>query len=153
MSKTAVFLLISSFFLLGALIATGVVWYLLVVVPLQEESTSVENNTITPSQPIEEPRTPPVIESTEDEPMRREVPSETPTIPTITEPIVIPLSSLTPTQQTLAQTLGVVENEAIVVTPEAQMCAEAKLGSARLAEIIAGDTPSITEGFALVNCL
>lgn len=63
----------------------------------------------------------------------------------------ISLDMLTDSQRVLLQTLGVSESE-IQVTASMQACAEAEIGVARMAAIIAGDTPSFGEGAALISC-
>ena len=65
--------------------------------------------------------------------------------------IVIQKSNLPEAQQSILTTFGFGEN--IVITPEMQACAEAKLGAERLAEIVAGATPSFMEASSLVVCL
>lgn len=68
----------------------------------------------------------------------------------LTELITIDVTTLPDGQQTLLRTLGV--GDTITLTPEMVTCAEAEIGATRLDEIVAGDTPSFSEGFALVNC-
>lgn len=67
-----------------------------------------------------------------------------------TENITVDTSSLGDGQQQLLQTLGI-EGE-IEITPEMQRCAEEKIGTERLDEIINGATPSFAEGLSLARC-
>jgi hypothetical protein len=64
---------------------------------------------------------------------------------------VISTTKLSAGQQRLLSTLGIDSTE-IVVTPNMVACAEAKLGVARVAEIISGSTPSFSEGVSLLAC-
>lgn len=59
--------------------------------------------------------------------------------------------TLTPDQQQLVESFGIDPNT-IHITPSMIACAEAELGSARLAQIQNGDKPSFTEGLKLVAC-
>lgn len=63
----------------------------------------------------------------------------------------VDISSLPDSQQGMLRTLGY-ENS-ITFTPEMVVCAEGKLGSARVAEIIAGSAPSMMESASLMACL
>ena len=146
MSKLGLFLLLSSVFLVGALMATGLVWYLLVIAPLRE-SASLRSDvpSATASDASSEADT--AVDTS------LETPPEPNVLPTITESIVIPLASHTEAQQTVVRTLGVAEGDTITITRYALLCAEAKLIAELLRSIFADDTPSISEGFTLVNCL
>lgn len=76
-----------------------------------------------------------------------------PTTPTVA-PTGIPLRNLqlNESQLSVLDKMGV-DVDTFVITPEIQACATAKLGDERMAEIIAGDTPSATETIKLVSCL
>jgi hypothetical protein len=67
------------------------------------------------------------------------------------EGTTIDAGSLTDGQRKLLGILGINADE-FTVTPEMEACAEGKLGRIRLDEIVAGDTPSFTEGAQLVAC-
>lgn len=67
------------------------------------------------------------------------------------EGITVDSGALSETQIKMLETLGVDTNN-ITITPAMVACAEAKVGSARLAEIQAGDSPSMTEGASLAAC-
>lgn len=67
------------------------------------------------------------------------------------EGIKVDTATLSDGQKKILNTLGV-DTENLVLTPEMVACAEAKIGSARLAEIQAGGSPSFLEGAALVAC-
>jgi hypothetical protein len=67
------------------------------------------------------------------------------------EGIKVDTATLSDGQKKILNTLGV-DTENLVLTPEMVACAEAKIGSARLAEIQAGVSPSFLEGAALVAC-
>lgn len=65
--------------------------------------------------------------------------------------VEVDTSSLTDGQRQLLQTLGIDANS-VTVTPAMMTCAEAAVGTTRLDEIKAGDTPSFTEGLKLFGC-
>lgn len=68
------------------------------------------------------------------------------------EPIPLRDLSLTEDQERVAESFGV-DVETFVITPDMQVCARTKLGVDRLNEIIAGDTPTFSEGLQLVPCM
>ena len=76
------------------------------------------------------------------------------------EPIVevvdkaIPLRTLplTDTQKKTAEAVGI-DVDTFEITPDMVSCAEGKLGAARVAEIVAGDSPSFLEMASLTTCL
>ena len=76
--------------------------------------------------------------------------------PTTSAPVyeTIPLRdmSLTPTQATALEFIGM-DQETAEITPAMQACAVERLGEARIAEIIAGDTPTVGELWQLKGCL
>jgi len=67
------------------------------------------------------------------------------------ESVTIDTSALPDSQRKLLETLGM-DTDSITVTPEMVACAEAKLGVARMDEIINGATPTFTEGLKLAAC-
>lgn len=69
-----------------------------------------------------------------------------------TEDIIIDERELTPDQIKLLNRLGV-DTETIVITGEMVECAEDKLGTVRVDEIVAGATPTVLEGFSVLPCL
>ncbi len=73
------------------------------------------------------------------------------TAATMPESIVIPVSSLPESQQSVLHTLGY--DESIAFTPDMVSCAEAKLGAARVEEIKNGSAPSALEVIKLTPCL
>lgn len=54
-------------------------------------------------------------------------------------------------QRTMLESFGLDPNE-VTLTPAMIACAEAKIGKARVVEIMAGATPSFMEGASLVAC-
>lgn len=92
--------------------------------------------------------TPEATNSSSDGPMVRE--KTTPDAPP--EDIVIDERELTPEQIKLLNRLGV-DTNTIVITNEMVVCAEAKLGSERVDEIVAGATPTMLEGLSVLPCL
>ena len=63
----------------------------------------------------------------------------------------IDASMLTDGQKQVLRTMRV-DVESLVITPEMVACAEAKVGSERLAAIQGGDSPSMSEGASLLAC-
>lgn len=64
---------------------------------------------------------------------------------------VIETTQLSAGQRQLLESLGIDADE-VVITPEMIVCAETKLGAARIAEIQNGATPSFFEGVQLLGC-
>lgn len=60
-------------------------------------------------------------------------------------------SKLTEGQKKMLNAFGIDPNT-VNITPEMIVCAETKLGAARIEEIKNGDTPSFTEGVSLAAC-
>lgn len=69
----------------------------------------------------------------------------------VEDSVTISTASMTTEQQAALKKLGV-EGDEIVITPTMIACAEAKIGTARVDEIMNGATPSFTEGVALMAC-
>lgn len=67
------------------------------------------------------------------------------------EGIKINASTLTEAQKKMLGAVGI-DAENLTITPEMVACAEAKIGSARLAEIQGGGSPSMTESTSLAAC-
>ncbi len=59
--------------------------------------------------------------------------------------------ALTDQQKAIAESFGI-DPDTVTITPAMIACAEQKVGSARLAEIKDGATPSFLEGAALLTC-
>lgn len=59
---------------------------------------------------------------------------------------------LSDSQRSVLDTVGV-DSETFVITPAMQECAEEKLGTARMQEIIAGGAPTTMETVKLLGCL
>lgn len=70
---------------------------------------------------------------------------------TVAEGTTISTNNLTDGQKRLLGLLGV-DADNLVVTPAMEACANAKVGEARMQEIIAGATPSLGEGADLLAC-
>jgi hypothetical protein len=66
----------------------------------------------------------------------------------------VKLSSLNlkPEHEALLKKVGI-DVETFVITKEMMICAEGKVGKARIAEFVAGITPSLTEMGSLIGCL
>lgn len=75
-----------------------------------------------------------------------------PSTPPLTQPIPLSSLPLSDTQKDLLRGAGI-DPETFVITPEMVACAEDRLGTARFAEIVAGDAPGPTEVFSLLRCL
>ena len=63
----------------------------------------------------------------------------------------IAISTLPESQQMALRTMGI-DGEELYITPKMIGCAEAKVGSARVAEIKGGAGVSISEGLTLIGC-
>lgn len=59
--------------------------------------------------------------------------------------------TLTAEQRALVESFGI-DPDTVHITPAMIACAEAEVGSARLAQIQGGDKPSFTEGMKLMAC-
>lgn len=136
------FLLYSCCFLLFALLTTAFVWYVLVLAPADRD---LDGSALTDDPSLQIP----VRNAVDTDAVSANDLSDATSEPK--ENIIIPLSRLTESQQSVAHTLGVTGEE-IVITPAMQVCAEARLGESRLLEIVAGDTPSLIEGTKLFGC-
>jgi len=66
--------------------------------------------------------------------------------------LTIQKSDLTDSQQRMLSLTGF-DGEEIVVTESTILCAETKIDPKRLAEILEGATPSISESLTLLSCL
>jgi hypothetical protein len=88
----------------------------------------------------------------------REEPSSELSVDPVLGPETIPaevkLSSLnlSPEHESLLRKVGI-DVQTFVITGAMMKCAEASVGSARLAEFVAGDTPSLIEMGVLIKCL
>ena len=82
------------------------------------------------------------------------VPEDTPGALTDAAPEALSVSpdQLTPEQRTLAEKFGI-DPAAVTITPGMIRCAEDALGSERLAEITAGDTPGPLEALRILPCI
>lgn len=60
-------------------------------------------------------------------------------------------SQMTADQRKMLESFGLNPDE-VTITPEMIACAEAKVGAARIQEIINGATPSFMEGASLITC-
>lgn len=154
MSRFKKYILIMLAMLLSAIIAAVVVWYFLVVEPIREAQENIDSSFEKAEQFGES-----IIDKTEEKlqeqgvdtnNLKDDISDSVESIKTNTQ-IVIQKSNLPEAQQSILTTFGFGEN--IVITPEMQACAEAKLGAERLAEIVAGATPSFMEASSLVVCL
>lgn len=67
------------------------------------------------------------------------------------EGIKIDPNTLSEAQKKMLSAVGI-DSENFTITPEMAACAESKVGSARLAEIQGGASPSVTEGASLAAC-
>lgn len=142
MKKLKIFILISIAFLFGALVATGLVWYHLVVKPLREAAVSLPSREQGEEviQNLTESAADAIAETTSD------------VVSTVEESVYISIEQLPDAQRQMLSTFGI-EGTQFEITPSMQTCAETKLGATRLAEIVAGDTPGVLESTLLLGCL
>ena len=70
----------------------------------------------------------------------------------ISKPISVSDVPLSETQKRVAETVGI-DLDSFIITPEMAACAEGKMGAERVAEFIAGATPSFLEVTSLVGCI
>jgi uncharacterized protein YpmB len=91
-----------------------------------------------------------IIENqTQEEPF---VPSDdTPIANTIPES-GITLQGITSEQKAAAEKVGI-DLDAVAITPEMVGCAEQKLGTQRVQELISGESPTTLESISLLTCL
>jgi len=68
------------------------------------------------------------------------------------EPITVDVSSLSESQQKVLKTLGF-EASSYTITPQMRVCAEEKLGAARVAEIAGGASVGMFEAMTLAACV
>jgi len=130
MKQIKIFLIAGFILLFIAAAAVGYVWFK-VQHTLQE--ASVEESVQV---------TPPFVES-EETPVANTVPDEG---------IKIDTSAVSAEQKAVAEKVGI-DLDTVVITPEMVSCAELKLGSARIAEIINGASPTALESISLLGCL
>lgn len=150
MKRLKRYLIIMLFFLLAALTGAVVVWYTLIVVPLKE--ISKQSDTIVTPNDVEQFQD--MATTTPQESFNsgeNEVSNIAETTESPVSEIIIRKSNLPESQQSLLTTFGF--GEEIVITKQMQTCAEAKLGTVRLEEIIAGASPSFKEAALLATCL
>ena len=69
----------------------------------------------------------------------------------VSKPVIISISSLPPSQQTILEKLGYTDS--IAITGEMQKCVREQIGSTRFHEILGGMTPSAKEIFMISPCL
>ena len=78
---------------------------------------------------------------------------ETPIANTVpAQGIQLDTSAVSDSQKAVAEKVGI-DLDAVVITPEMVSCAEQKLGSARVQEIMAGAAPTTLESISLLGCL
>lgn len=134
MKVLKIFLIIGLAFLLGAAGAAGYVWYLV------QDALSVDVS--------------PVVEQVDadlDAPAQQTFNgSVANTVPA--EGVALPPDALSVQQKAIAESLGI-NVDSFVLTPQMVECAEEKLGTTRIEEIMAGDAPSILESARLAPCL
>jgi hypothetical protein len=133
------FLLVSFILLIIALLLVSAA-FLYVSMQLDQGQSQVEGG------PADEPtdQTTATPESATDED------TATPTLATDGIPLRdLPLND---SQRSALDTMGI-DVETFVITPEIQACAAAKLGDARMSEIVAGGAPSLIETTKLISCL
>ena len=68
------------------------------------------------------------------------------------EGIVVDTSTISADQKAVAEKIGI-DLDTFVITAEMVSCAEQKLGSARIEEIMNGSAPTVFESVSLLGCL
>lgn len=151
MKKLKKYLLLMLAMLTASIIGAVMVWYFLVVVPLKDAQNHIDatyQNAV--GSDLDAVRDTP-SESESDSNNSENSTTDSNGSLSDKSSLVIKKSSLPEAQQSILTTFGFGED--ITITAQMQVCAEAKLDSSRLAEIIAGDTPSFLEASSLVSCL
>lgn len=136
MKSLKLFLIISFAFLLGAAGAAGYVWYLVQDTLTQEEVPV--SNSATEQEPAAA-----ASQETQSGSVAETVPAGG---------LSLPPDALSEQQKNIAESVGI-DVDAFVMTPQMVQCAEEKLGTARIMEIMAGDSPSVIEVARLAPCL
>lgn len=137
MKSIRIYLVIIGLLLLVAIASSLYVWAKLQklqtgTLPSTQSSVNVESgDSSTPT-----PKSPTSVSNTE-----------------VTEPIVVNPATLTDGQKKSLDLVGFDTEQDIIITPAMIDCGEKKLGKARLAEIVAGDTPSLIESAKLAGCI
>lgn len=134
------FILIGIGFLLGAIIASGGVWY--AVQNILQSSDDATKEAIEAESTASEYNATNTPETLHGSIAEESDPVDTPVANTV----------LTEKQRALIESFGV-DVESFVLTPEMQRCATEALGESRMAEIVAGATPSLMEAAKLAGCL
>ncbi len=154
MSKLKKYILLTLSLLIVALLTAVIVWYFLVLAPIQDAQNRLDSayqkTQDTGSDFLNETKETLDKNGANVETMKEGSTSVGEYIQEIA-PIIIKKSSLPEAQQSILTTFGFGEN--ITITAEMKVCAETKLGAARLDEIITGSAPSFTEASSLVGCL
>jgi len=130
MKPLKIFLIVVIFLLLGALGAVGYVW------------TKIQNIT-QEAAPTETVESVPAFVESEDTPIANTVPETG---------IKIDTTAVSEDQKAAAAKVGI-DLDSVVITPEMVSCAEQKLGSARVQEIMHGASPTTLESITLLGCL
>jgi hypothetical protein len=68
------------------------------------------------------------------------------------EGIKINTNAVSDAQKSIAEKVGV-DLDAVTITPEMVACAEVKIGSARVQEILDGASPTTMEGITMLSCV
>jgi len=130
MKQLKIFLLVGFVLLFIAAGAVGYVW-----LKLQHALQTVPT--------IDVEQVTPVFVESDDTPVANTVPEEG---------IPIDTSTVSAEQKEVAKKVGI-DLDTIVITPQMVSCAEQKIGSTRVAEIMNGSSPTTLEGISLLGCL
>jgi len=137
MKPLKIFFLTGLLLLLVAIGVAGYVWLkvqqLTKTEPIPEINSGLDQKTV--------PSAPDFVES-EDTPIANIVPQEG---------IKIDTTAVSEDQKTAAKKVGI-DLDSVVITPEMVSCAEKKLGSTRVQEIMGGSSPSTLESISLFGC-
>lgn len=156
MRAIKIYLVVVSVLLIFAIGAGVYVWYL--VQKLNTTTGGAMQSVETGTSTVAIPR-----ESTYESPAQQEVPSTTPTLISTstpstsidsdvpTEPIVVDIESMSPSQKKILESLGYTSGS-LTITPAMIACAEDAIGKDRLDEIINGSTPTPLESLKLLPC-
>ncbi|MFT7507272.1 MAG: hypothetical protein ACI92I_000415 [Acidimicrobiales bacterium] len=133
MSKIKIFLLVVFILLIVAIGASGYVWF-----KLQNVGGAVPA-----SEQVEETTALKVRVKPEATPVANSIPDEG---------LKVDTSAISDEQKAAAEKIGI-DLDTTTITPEMVSCAELKLGSSRIEELLNGSTPSALESVSIIGCL
>jgi len=142
MKSLKLFIIVGLAFMLGATGAAGAVWYLvqdaLPTTDTKEKSEEmIEIQEIITQQETQE------TQETQNGSIADSIPEEG---------IALPANALSEEQKAIAESVGI-DVDSFMITTEMIECAEEKIGTVRLQEIMDGASPSFLESAKLAPCL